>query len=339
MPDSAVFAVDFFLFPRDQGKSESFGMSVMDLGVGIVILSSGIVSRACRTTDPVPVLRALFSHWPVILIGLLRFVSTWGTDYYVSMTEYGVHWNFFLTIAVSGIGSAILVNRVVSARHAWILALLMIVVYQIYLTVFGGEEYILFAERTNYFSKNREGILGSIGFLAMSMMGISLGNHLLFDPRFPTIRHKFTLVLVPTIACFVAAFILYVFLGVAPSRRMSNLPFVLCVAAFNLSGVLLLFADDLLQIYVGTEAGWRIDDRSPADAVDPDIDLLIWKGMHGSQLVIFLVANVICGLVNLSTQTLTYNGVGAICWIMLYTASWSMICFVFGKRNMSLKFW
>ncbi|PNH09908.1 GPI-anchored wall transfer protein 1 [Tetrabaena socialis] len=118
-----ILAVDFTAFPRRLAKAEVYGTGLMDLGVGGVMLAAGLVSTAALplgTNDggdgassegggaaawrPAPLrqrlasgLRGAAACWA---LGLGRLASTRAVDYQAHVGEYGVHWNFFHTIAV-----------------------------------------------------------------------------------------------------------------------------------------------------------------------------------------------------------------------------------------------
>ena len=48
----AILAVDFRIFPRRFAKTETFGISLMDIGVGTFIVSSAVTSRFARGQYP-----------------------------------------------------------------------------------------------------------------------------------------------------------------------------------------------------------------------------------------------------------------------------------------------
>ena len=48
----AILAVDFRIFPRRFAKTETFGISLMDIGVGTFIVSSAVTSRYARGQYP-----------------------------------------------------------------------------------------------------------------------------------------------------------------------------------------------------------------------------------------------------------------------------------------------
>lgn len=96
------------------------------------------------------------------------YFSRWFTNHPEVASEYGVHWNFFWTIAFINIASSLASN----IRHCFTTALGMYILYQAFLS-FGGSNFIFTAPRDNFFTKNREGILGCIGYLCIFLFGVS----------------------------------------------------------------------------------------------------------------------------------------------------------------------
>ncbi|CAJ1350630.1 unnamed protein product, partial [Effrenium voratum] len=165
-----ILAVDFSsLFPRMHAKTEEFGYSLMDLGTGSIIFASAVT----RTKSTRGRVRRMLKLWPVLAIGLSRAALVWGTDYHVPQSEYGVHWNFFFTVAVVRLVSTALDLCPTAAAAA---ALFTLGTYQCYLSWLGGAEFLLHAERLDLVSANREGILSSAGYLGLHWIGVWVGS-------------------------------------------------------------------------------------------------------------------------------------------------------------------
>lgn len=69
----------------------------MDLGVGSFVFSQGTVSLRKHTTSFWTTLKRCA---PMLLLGLTRVALVKGTEYPEHVTEYGVHWNFFITMGL-----------------------------------------------------------------------------------------------------------------------------------------------------------------------------------------------------------------------------------------------
>jgi hypothetical protein len=133
----AILAVDFPLFPRVLGKTEVAGYSLMDIGVGAVVLTGAIASKQSRAVTSSNVLRvagssrsenraeaarqygsilgealatlvglggavqqSLVAVGPLVVLGLGKLIVTALVNYQNHVTEYGRHWNFFITLAL-----------------------------------------------------------------------------------------------------------------------------------------------------------------------------------------------------------------------------------------------
>lgn len=106
----AILAVDFHIYPRRLAKAETYGSGLMDIGVGCFLLAHGTTAPEARHLEyfkSVPTLKTyvrsvlvtLRAILPLFVLGLVRLLAVKSTDYQEHVTEYGVHWNFFITIA------------------------------------------------------------------------------------------------------------------------------------------------------------------------------------------------------------------------------------------------
>lgn len=102
----SILAVDFKIFPRRLAKAEVYGTGFMDIGVGSFIFGHAIVSThargAARDTSRSHIERVskqFMGCIPIIFLGIIRLATVKGTNYHEHVTEYGVHWNFFFTLA------------------------------------------------------------------------------------------------------------------------------------------------------------------------------------------------------------------------------------------------
>ena len=111
----AILAVDFPIFPRRFAKAETYGTGLMDVGVGGFLMAHGVTAPEARYPEDYSkrlslrtygrmLLLTMRSVLPLFVLGLLRLVAVKSVGYQEHETEYGVHWNFFFTIAVVRVG-------------------------------------------------------------------------------------------------------------------------------------------------------------------------------------------------------------------------------------------
>ena len=89
-----ILAVDFSIFPRRYAKTENYGYSGMDLGVGLFAISHGMVSSEARNKQT-NVKELFLENIILFLLGFIRLIVVKYFSYVEHVSEYGIHWNFF----------------------------------------------------------------------------------------------------------------------------------------------------------------------------------------------------------------------------------------------------
>ncbi|KAG8924357.1 Glucosaminyl phosphatidylinositol (GlcN-PI) nositol acylation protein [Tulasnella sp. 418] len=182
----AILGVDFPVFPRFHAKTESFGVSIMDIGVGSFVFAQGLVSAIPLLRDPSQLSRPLSSKIgpslkkasPLLALGLIRLIIVKVTGYPEHVTEYGVHWNFFLTFGLLPV-AATCFHPLFLRFPMPLLGLLVTGCYELVLKKTSCEEWALGDVREGLIGQNKEGIVSFFGFLAINLLGHSIGTLIL----------------------------------------------------------------------------------------------------------------------------------------------------------------
>jgi len=277
---TAILAVDFNLFfPVRFAKCEEYGISLMDVGVGGFIFSSALTSAKQRappslmasshtssqssTSKNSPAKReslcgssSSFVSWslrllqslkmvvPLLVLGLGRFTVIKAFGYQEHVTEYGMHWNFFMTLA----GITLLVAALnIPLEYSGLCGIVILVVYHYVLEAMGVAQWIIEAPRVDFFTQNREGILSCFGYLSLYLFGRQVGSYLM-RARSRSEWWRATAYLASGGAILWAgASSMRYFLDMLPSRRMVNMPYALYTLAGNFIIISAFIVVDLLQ--------------------------------------------------------------------------------------------
>jgi len=360
-----ILAVDFHVYPRRLAKVEKFGVSMMDLGVGGFIIANAIVSpeaRKANQSDYAASVRKksrlvqLLSSWPIIVLGMLRLVSVKATGYQEHISEYGVHWNFFFSLALVKV-LATLVLWCVEIKHCiWISAFIGCG-YQYVLSApsFGMESFLLSDTRDgNILVQNKEGIASSIGFVALYFAGIELGAFL-FKQRSTWNEWKRAAVQLLSFSIVMWTTLFLTITYVQPvSRRLGNMTYVLWIISYtSLFLVLYLLVDLLLVAFIarGSLAMECMPNRwilvsaqtRPKNVkinhAPPPVTTCLLSAVNSNQLFYFLLCNLLTGLVNFTVQTLSVSDTVAMLVIVSYCLSSAVVIWLLQIYNITLKFW
>jgi len=350
----AILAVDFKVFPRRFAKVENWGTSLMDMGVGSFVFTAGLVAAR-------PILKAkhdgtsmAFSQQlsasakhalPLLVLGMVRLYSVKGLDYAEHVTEYGVHWNFFFTLALLPPFVALFnFLFVVTPSALALLSILIVGLYQALLEFTNLKAYILTAPRTDLLSKNREGVFSFFGYLAIFLAGKALGLQILprhasslESPNTFTQRKRLLIRLVVwsglwSFAFFVSTSYGYG-VGLQVSRRLANLPYVLWVSAFNCAQITIFCGVETLLFPAVHKATDRASERKEVERATS----WVLKAFNRNGLAIFLVANLLTGLINLTLDTLTMAQAGSMGILLTYAGVITSLALVLDRFNLSIK--
>ncbi|EFH44290.1 hypothetical protein ARALYDRAFT_354960 [Arabidopsis lyrata subsp. lyrata] len=310
-----ILAVDFTIFPRRYAKTETYGTSLMDLGVGSFVLANAIVSRQARDVSSGNWITGLKATAPLLLLALIRLVTTSGVDYQVHVTEYGVHWNFFFTLAAISILTSF-VN--IPAKYCGILGFSVLAGYQTWL-ISGLNTYLLSDERgTDIISKNKEGVYSILGYWGMYLLGVHLGYRL-FYAKHSNIRS--------TTSSIARVFLVSLLLWIVTilldnyveriSRRTCNMPYVTWVLAQDLQALGIF----MLSSYIPMNKLSSLE-----EAIDQNL------------LATFLLANLVTGIVNLTVDTIFASPFSSLLILTAYAFALSAIIGTIHISGFRLKF-
>lgn len=263
----------------------------MDVGAASFSLVAGLVSPRARKGRSRNLQKELKYMLPLVFMGSLRLLTHQELEYQEHASEYGIHWNFFYTLAALGPLTALLPGP------TWIVPTVMMITYQYFLTTAGLQSLIEDAPRNcgedsslvcNLFMANREGVLGCIGYASIYLIGEWIGSKVLWTKWS---SQKVTLLLCYTSATVALLWrLVEVGFGIPTSRRSTNLGFILWTLVVNLP-----LSAFVMVIY---NRHGRV----------PYLARLI--NQHG--LACFVVANLLTGIVNLSINTLQVGDMAAI---------------------------
>ncbi|KAL9068340.1 MAG: hypothetical protein Q9161_006263 [Pseudevernia consocians] len=349
-----ILAVDFRIFPRRFAKVETWGTSLMDVGVGSFVFSAGLVSArpvlqarlAGKTSSFGSQLKsALRASLPLLLLGFIRLYSVKGLDYAEHVTEYGVHWNFFFTLAFLPPFVALLQSVSAVVPYTGLMSILISGLYQTLLELTKLKAYILTAPRTDLLSQNREGVFSFWGYLAIFLAGQALGFDVL--PRNPSqtpatesgSQQRKQLLIRLAMWSAVWVFLFYTVtsynIGFAfqVSRRLANQPYVLWVSAFNCAQITTFcLVETVFFPGVSIAADRTLERRECEKATSR-----VLKAFNRNGLAIFLLANLLTGLGNLTLDTLSMSQTGAMVVLVGYAFLLTAVVVGLDAWNLSIK--
>jgi len=320
-----ILAVDFPIFHRKFAKNTEYGISLMDTGVGAFIALNGILSPEARnplSNDRYLLNKTLFSSAPLVLIGFARMISLRITNYNYNVSEYGVHWNFFVTVAMVKIICCLLNCKLI--RRIKInsigFSLVIMIGYQTALSC-GLSTFLLDQEsRGNLFSANKEGICSVIGFIPLYLVSVSIGRYLYNKRRTGKSVDLVIMACLGGVICLVsgvASNLCHLFIQEV-SRRQTNAAYILWILCLY---SLLLSAECILVLMIEfMQSVGLLQQNEPCQPI-------LSTCLDSNSLVIFLLANLLTGAVNLTSNTMEAGIVQSLSILVIYSTTLSLVSF------------
>ncbi|EFN85562.1 GPI-anchored wall transfer protein 1 [Harpegnathos saltator] len=182
-----ILAVDFRIFPRKFAKTEAFGHSLMDTGVGLFIFANALVAPEARDlsshrqagfreTLTKNMKNCIQSCLPLLLLGFGRFAIVECIAYQKHVTEYGIHWNFFLTLALVKLFTG-MITSTINSEYSLFSGIWILGMHEYIMSTTGLKAWVLSNEpRNDFFSANREGLISIPGYVGLYFISVAVGR-------------------------------------------------------------------------------------------------------------------------------------------------------------------
>lgn len=352
-----ILAVDFQCFPRKLAKTETFGFGLMDMGVGLYVFCNGIVD-AFSTHQRLTLTRFIqmvISTSPLLALGAARFFITNEIDYQQHVSEYGVHWNFFITLAFIKLLGTCLVSMLRKMEDSRYAALIVLICHQMALQL-GLGRWVTSTEvqRSNFITANREGLISVPGYIGLYLACIYIGTLLKHVPveiqedettaepqldGFITARHLLKKTLKVALHAMVLWKITYDCSNIfGVSRVLANMGYVLWVLSVATSLTVLFMLLEVFYYFLSFDKP-RVPHQDTNEAEETSYCPIILNAINYNGLAFFVLANLLTGLVNLTFQTMLVNAAGC---LFILTAYMFVLCsittFLFVNK-IKLKIW
>ncbi|CAF1342774.1 unnamed protein product [Adineta steineri] len=287
-----ILAVDFSIFPRRYAKTENYGYSIMDLGVGAFTITHGMVSSEARNKQT-NFKELLVENFVLFILGLIRLISVKYFSYIEHISEYGIHWNFFLTLCfMKLIGNSLLLIT----KNLFALICLTLLFHEIILLRYlQFDNYLIEVNnlRIGFIDANREGIFSLGGYVCLYLIGIFFGRLIINYERnqqFLQMTIKFSIAMI--ILCGISY---------NTSRKLCNFGYISSTTGL----ACLIIASYSIILWLLIRKGYSTEST-----------LLKYVNQKGFDM--FLLANVLTGIINLNLNTIDTSNSVALCIIIIY---------------------
>ncbi|XP_065210260.1 phosphatidylinositol-glycan biosynthesis class W protein-like [Planococcus citri] len=330
-----ILAADFKCFPERYLKTEIYGYGLMDTGVGLYVISNAFTNSHFTkqtTKEKVKIfpfiLSTLKKVMPLLIIGVGRYIATAAVQYHQNVSEYGVHWNFFISLSVLAILNELLILFVNRINTVYVLIVISLSLHEFMLYA-GVKSWVNDdPSRVGFLASNKEGICSLLGYEVIYLCGIVIKHYLprkgdKFEKYFSSM-YKF---LIAFIVCTIFTMLSEYTFGV--SRKFANCGYIFWIISLSLISLIHGVSQEFI-LYIFNVTSLKNEKHV---SVIP----LIMEAINYNGLVFFLAGNLLTGVINICVPTLTVNSTNGVLILIFYMSlcCYSVICLY--KKNIRLR--
>jgi len=382
-----ILAVDFRIFPRKFAKTEVFGYSLMDTGVGLFILANALVAPEARDFSITRQggfreiltrnMKSCFrSCMPLLVLGFGRFVVVEYVGYQKHVTEYGVHWNFFITLAVVKLFTS-MITSTISSKYSLLSGIWILWMHEYTMSTKGLKTWVLQdGPRDDFFSANREGLISVPGYVGLYFVGVAIGRLIhstyqnshtrsnmsisvkLYGFEFGLRYNESMLLCIKLALISVQTCIATLFCDFKISRRLANAGYCMWIVILTTAILTFLLLVEIVLDIIDcainesctenkTERlrkNLRLDLKKHVKNETEENDecvirrsLEIFDAVNYNGLFFFLVTNVMTGFINMSVYTLYAKQSVALLILIIYMAVSILLALIFYRLKIPIK--
>ncbi|KAL1437741.1 hypothetical protein MTO96_048606 [Rhipicephalus appendiculatus] len=336
-----ILAVDFPTVPRYFAKTEKTGFSPMDMGVGAFVIIVAISSREAKNSLPAErlknVCKAMRGSVALVILGMVRLFMVTVLNYQNPVHEYGVHWNFFFTLASTRILTS-LVYATVTIHKDWVIAVALACTYEACLLFTPLASFLDSDDRSGFLAANKEGLASIAGYVALHLAAAATARTLGYKPRNSARDWVVTGLQAAGVsgAAFAVTYVMHT--AVDPvSRRLANVSYCLWMYSLGTFSLVVSIVASFFRVaLLPRDAHVDYNLFAVADPDDDDVDIL-WKSVNYNGMAVFLLANILTGLVNVFFHPRTASDPVCVVTLICYIYAVCMFAVILHRKKIKLK--
>ncbi|XP_064539212.1 uncharacterized protein PIG-Wa [Drosophila montana] len=334
----AILAIDFKAFPVDWRKNRRYGASLMDVGIGMFVMTMGVVSHRSRHFADLKRLSKVVVQ--LLGIGLLRTIVITMIDYHQDEHEYGQHLNAFFLLGFTKLLGSLASMLARSDQQLLPLSMAILALHELLLQL-GLSDFVMSdADRVGFLKANREGLSALPGCVALYLLSIWGGewyksmDKLNYNQFIAKLRNMLLVVITTWTLVCVSVFLF----GIA--RVTFNAGYVLWL--FSIGTTILFLYSFLFEFCLMVPMAEPLEDKADASlAADtkpakPTILPAFVETINMNGLTHFMLSNLFTGLVNLTLEPSKRSSTECVTILLLYMLASSGIVYVLFRKGIRI---